>query len=446
MGIRGAQPPRHAETQTTEIKLFAAQKHCVQNLKQLIFEKTMWNEQQLSKQVGARIEKFAGLLTEEGALEMVARENGIPIPEKKKEVVFQGFEAAEAGKELNFVARVTHVFAPKAFERNGRKGKVCNVQLADEKGVVAALVLWNRDCGLADKFERGQEIEVENASVKSKNPLEFHATLVTQLKARPQEQKQASKKIAELKEGEEADFFGRVLDVGEVKEFGRVNRKTGAQEKGKVARLTLADGSGRIVVALWDENAEVVKVLRVGDAVKIESGLAKQNNGVLEVQAGWKARIIRNPPAHGLAEREALWETHFPLKKISELKEGETASIEAKIKELSGARIFRKCKKCGKSINVHETACACGSNEYRDAVMAEAMLVDDSGEIRAVFFGREAAHFLGVESITIDPQTIVELKKQHLLGKKVRLIVQAKAGLMSGKTEATCKHVVTPPS
>ncbi|MGC8851349.1 MAG: hypothetical protein ACP5O3_03950 [Candidatus Micrarchaeia archaeon] len=417
----------------------------MQEAKRLILEKTLWSEQKLSQEVAAKIKEFAGLLTEEGALEMIARENQVELPPKTRTANFQSWEETEAGREASFVARVKHVFPPKEFERGNRKGRVCNVLLENEKGATASLVLWNRDCALAEKFERGQEIEVENALVKNKNPLEFHATIATQLNARTGERKQA-KKIGELREGEEADFFARVLDASEVKEFEKQNKKSGAKETGKVARLVLADDTGKIAAILWDENAETAKLLRAGDAVKIESALIKKGVSCLEAHLGWRARLMRNPQAHGLAEREALWETHFPPKKISELREGESASIQARIRELGGARFFRKCRKCGKNINLHETTCSCGSTDYRDVAMLEALLADESSEMRVIFFGREAAHFLGMNSITIDPQTVLELKKPSLTGKTTRIIVQAKKGLVSGKLEGVCKHVVSAPS
>lgn len=412
---------------------------------QKLLEKTKWNPLELEEKIAEKIEKFAGLLTREGAVEILSRENGLPVEQKKAEVKIQRLSEAEAGKEISFIARVEHVFAPKAFDKNGRKGKLCNVQLKDSEGTPASLVLWNHDCRLATQFERGQEIEVQNAQVKNKNPLELHAFVATQIINRGEAPREATKKIAELKEGVEADFFARALEVGEIKEFKRTN-KWGKEEVGKLARLLVADDSGKINVVLWDENAEVVKYLRVGEAVKVESGLPKTNAGELEVQLGWRARIIAGANAHGLSEREKLWEAHFPLRKLAELKEGETASVRAILKEIGSGRFFRKCKKCNAGMNIHETICNCGSIEYRDALMLDATIADETGEVQVIFFGREAAHLLGAEIITIDPQIVIDLKKPHLLGKKLMLIVRANQGKVSGKLEATCKHVVEAPN
>ncbi|NYZ74962.1 hypothetical protein H0O03_01735 [Candidatus Micrarchaeota archaeon] len=410
-------------------------------LRQQLLAKSAWSEQELAQKIEEKQEKFAGLLAEDAAIELLAREQGLEVKKEKSTPQFTPLASVEAGTTANVRARVLHVFALKRFEKNGRKGKVCNVSIADDSGP-ATLVLWGRDCAAADSLERNDAIEITEGLVKNKNPLEIHSTLLTQVKRVAAESKTAAvAEIKDLQEGTEADFFARLLELSEEKEFDR--EKNGVKTKGKMASALAADDSGQVRLVLWDENAELARRARPGDAVKIESGAVKKGrDGSLEVHLGWRSRAVLNPRAHGLREREELWKAKYAEKKIAEAAEGDVVLLYATLAEVSGCRIVRKCRSCGVSVNVHEQKCSCGSEELRDLLVLEAKLSDPSGSARAVFFGREAMHVLGVNKVTIDPQTIAELKAEQLSGKPIKLIAQAKQGNVSGEKEFVAKHVL----
>ncbi|MEW5955933.1 MAG: OB-fold nucleic acid binding domain-containing protein [Candidatus Micrarchaeota archaeon] len=408
-------------------------------LKQQLVAKTAWTEQELAAKIAEKQEKFAGLLAEDAALELLARENGMDVKKPEPAPQFTPLASVEAGTTANVRVRVLHVFALKRFEKNGRKGKVCNVSIADDS-CSATLVLWGRDCAAAESLERNDWVEVTDGIVKNKNPLEIHSALLTQVK-RVGEAKPQVTEIKDLRDGKEADFFARLLEVGEEKEFDR--EKNGVKTKGKMASALAADDSGQIRLVLWDENAELARRARPGDAVKVESGAVKQGrDGSPEVHLGWRSRAILNPRAHGLREREELWKAKYAEKKIGEACEGETVLLYATLAEVSGCRLVRKCRSCGTSVNMHEQKCSCGSEDLRDLLVLEAKLSDPTGSARAVFFGREAMHVLGVNKVTIDPQTIAELKAEQLAGKPIKLIAQAKQGRVSGEKEFVAKHVL----
>jgi replication factor A1 len=87
--------------------------------------------------------------------------------------------------------------------------------------------------------------------------------------------------IADIEPGmEEAKFVAKVLSVGELRTFER-----DGDAEGKVVNLEVADETGRVRVALWDEDAEAaVEELAAGDVLRI-AGRPKEGYNGLEVSA-----------------------------------------------------------------------------------------------------------------------------------------------------------------
>lgn len=77
-------------------------------------------------------------------------------------------------------------------------------------------------------------------------------------------------------------FIGRVTALSEVREFPRSDGSIG-----RVSNLTLSDETGSIRVALWDENAELVRSgdFRVEQCLKVR-GLAREGYSGTEVSIG----------------------------------------------------------------------------------------------------------------------------------------------------------------
>ena len=58
--------------------------------------------------------------------------------------------------DIELTAQVTEMAQPRAFNKDGRSGKVCNAKIKDESGSVT-LTLWNDD---ADKLHVGDTIKI----------------------------------------------------------------------------------------------------------------------------------------------------------------------------------------------------------------------------------------------------------------------------------------------
>ncbi|MFB6119480.1 single-stranded DNA binding protein [Halosegnis sp.] len=88
--------------------------------------------------------------------------------------------------------------------------------------------------------------------------------------------------IADIEPGmEEVKFLGKVVSVGEVRTFER----EGEDDDGQVCNIELADETGRVRVALWDEDAAAAQdELAPGQVLRI-AGRPKEGYNGLEVSA-----------------------------------------------------------------------------------------------------------------------------------------------------------------
>ena len=81
-------------------------------------------------------------------------------------------------------------------------------------------------------------------------------------------------------EKDEVRFVGKVVDVGEPKEFERDEG-----DDGMVANVRVRDETGEVRVALWDEYAASVDELEEGDVLKVKGAPKDGWNGGVEINA-----------------------------------------------------------------------------------------------------------------------------------------------------------------
>jgi replication factor A1 len=402
-----------------------------EELSKKILDKTGKTGEWLNGEVSARQTRFSGLLTEEGALELVAREHG--VPSESAEQVFRPVSLSQLaqGDTASALVRALQIFAPKVFKKNERSGKVCNVFIADESAR-GTFVLWNDDVDLIEKgkIKRNDLLRISNATVKSIQPLELHSSLLTEVVVSSEsslipENKVPLKRVADLKEGDnEFDFFAKITSAGELREFSRQEKKS------FVLNVEVADETGSAKLVLWDRNAELGARLKDSDVLKVEGAYFK--NG--EIHCGWQGRVFQaeNHSLQTLSQKTS--ETAFNV-----LEEGKEATVSATLSKVFDAKSFFKCKSCGSRIDGE--ACSCGG-EKREVVFASTELIQGEYALRCVFFGNDAKKLLGVRGDT-DVATAFELKRDYLTGKKIILTVLPKSNAYSGKLECTCKKIIS---
>ena len=99
--------------------------------------------EEVQRLIEQKKEKFSGLLTEEGAAFMIAKELGVETTGAiRADTRISSLK--EGMNNIDIVARVKRAFPPRAYEKNGTKGELQNLVLTDLTGEIRA-TLWNKD-------------------------------------------------------------------------------------------------------------------------------------------------------------------------------------------------------------------------------------------------------------------------------------------------------------
>ncbi len=132
---------------------------------------------EIEKRVEVKRSKLAGLISKEGAAQVVAAELGISFDEEKLKI-----EELEPGmKRVNLVGKVIGLFPVRTFTRSGKEAKVTNLLIADETSNIK-VVLWDMNhINLIEKGEisDGKVVDILNASMRDN---ELHLGSFSELK------------------------------------------------------------------------------------------------------------------------------------------------------------------------------------------------------------------------------------------------------------------------
>ncbi len=128
-----------------------------------VVEETEASEQDIRDEVEDKMDEFEGLVSEEGAVHLVAKEYGVQVENPENSDLSIENVVPEMRK-LDLKARVLNVSDVTEFERDGEDedGKVQNIILGDDTGTVS-LSLWDEQTEIAQKIEQGDPIKISGA-------------------------------------------------------------------------------------------------------------------------------------------------------------------------------------------------------------------------------------------------------------------------------------------
>lgn len=330
-----------------------------------------YSENEVGEAVRAKITEYAGLLSRDAALKLVARERGIETAEETKWVAPEG---VAPGSAVDCRIVVERAFRPREFERNNTKRLVADA-LADWGGTKVRLVLWGADANLAGTgaLRRGSRLALKNFLVKQgRDCIELHSRELCSIEHEGGDYP-APEQLSALADAEDAVASGVVLANYGAKQSG----------KGERAVLVFTDGTASRRLTCWDYNARIAADLAEGEVVRVEGASARKG----ELSAGAGAVLFRDPACLARFPR-------VPLNSVGE----DEALVEARIAALHEARV-------GPS----GTAFVRGSLE------------DASGTARFVAFGANVFRLLGARGTRLEPELLLDLKRRYLLGKKAVL-------------------------
>ena len=240
----------------------------------LISKSSKVGRDEVEKRISAKREKISGLISKEGAAQIIAAELGVSFDNEKLKID----ELLPGMRKVNIIGKVINISPVRTFTtKNGQEGKVTNLVVADETSNIK-VVLWDTNhISLVERNEVACEsvIEIGNAMMRDN---ELHLGNFSELKLSNEllgevkkEKILKEKNISELKPGDASVVRGFVVQAFEPRGFRvcpECKKKVLAEgdgfkceEHGKVAaeerfliNLVLDDGTGTIRIVIFHDN------------------------------------------------------------------------------------------------------------------------------------------------------------------------------------------------
>ncbi len=233
----------------------------------------------IERRIEAKRAKLSGLISKEGAAQVVASELGISFEKEKMKIS----ELLSGMRKVNVIGKIIELFPIREYNKNNRQGKICSFVLADETGNIRS-VLWDSNhiaLFEQEKLKKEDIVEISNATMRNN---ELHLTGFSDIKLSNELIKEVKtekifyeKHIVELKQGESVGIRAIVVQMFEPRFFSvcpacskKLNELGECVEHGKVAgerrallNLVLDDGSETIRAVLFSEQIE--KIMNKGE-------------------------------------------------------------------------------------------------------------------------------------------------------------------------------------
>ncbi len=245
-----------------------------QKLIQRIARSSGISEQEIERKVEAKRAKLSGLISKEGAAQVVASELGINFDQENIKIS----EILPSMKKVNLVGKIIRLFPVREYEKNNKKGKIGSFVLGDETSNIRT-VLWDTNhISLIEKQEikEGDVVEISNANIRNS---ELHLSGFSDIKLSNQKLDKVvegkvfqEKYIKDLAQGMQARiravivqafnpkiFYScpacgkKVSESGECQEHGKVNG-----EKKAILNFILDDGTETIRSVLFSNQIEKI--------------------------------------------------------------------------------------------------------------------------------------------------------------------------------------------
>ncbi len=261
-------------------------------------------KEEVLRRIEAKRAKLSGLISPEGAAQIVAAELGVSFDNEKLKLD----EIISGMRKVNVVGKVIRIFPVRTFRtQKGDDGKVLNLVLADDTSNVK-VVLW--DTNHISLFENqslkeDSVIEIINASVREG---EIHLGSFSDVKLSTEnfdnlvtEKIVSDKKISDLKISDSAKVRAFIVQSFEPR-FFEVNKQTGKKatdedrssgaeiEKRALINVVLDDGSGTIRAVLFHENLKHIGLSSLDNPEE----LLIQRHGILGREFVFSGNVRKN--------------------------------------------------------------------------------------------------------------------------------------------------------
>lgn len=250
----------------------------------------------------------------------------------------------------------------------------------------------------------------------------------------------------------DVETVGKVLQVFEERQFSSNGRE------GKLASLQIADETGSIRAVLWNEQADNVKGISVGDVVKVKSAYVRERNGLKELHLNDRSVLIANPPGETVEVnvpaqlQQQQQQRNVARKKLSELTENDAvAEVLGTIVQVFDMKFFEVCPECGKRARQSQpdSSFVCtdhGATAKPSYSYVLNTVIDDGTEtMRLVLFRRMAERLLNKNeqemlAYRAQPDSFQQVKND-ILGNFVKAVVRVNKNELFDRLELIAQEV-----
>lgn len=253
---------------------------------------------EIERRVEAKRAKLSGLISKEGAAQVVAAELGVRFDKQKVKIN----ELLSGMRKISVEGKIIKIFPVRAFKTKKAESKVVSFLLADETGNVRC-VLWDiNHIALIEegKLHEDSVVEIKNASVRGIDVKELHLGSQGEIKESSAKITQVvtketmlSKKIAQLEANDRATVRAIITQLFEPRFFfvcPECGKKVSQEESkflcsqhGSIApkervilSLIIDDGTGNMRAVLFSESAKKLLQLEIEELKSADLFLAKK--------------------------------------------------------------------------------------------------------------------------------------------------------------------------
>lgn len=255
-----------------------------------IIQKTGLSKKDIQERMEEKKLALKGLISDEGALFIVAKELGVEIQNRNKitseKIEINISDISLNMKNLSLIGRIRETYPVNNFTRkDGTLGLVGSFLLHDSTGDIR-IILWDEKTKIIenDYFQKNELVKIINANIKIGrfNEKEVHIGRNGRIILSPDDVDY--KKYPEIKEQvisiKDINLNLRLITIsGEISQiYPKHEFKRNDGEIGKVRSLIIGDSTGIITVTFWNLDVEKLSDYNMGDFVNISNLYPKQNN------------------------------------------------------------------------------------------------------------------------------------------------------------------------
>jgi ssDNA-binding replication factor A large subunit len=311
--------------------------------------------QEINVKIEEQITELSGLIDEEGAIVIVAKNLGIDLKENQEAAnleVDQRIETLKPRMNASIVGRLIAIEKVRTFAKSdGTEGMLLPFVLQDTTGMIRC-VAWGEihtQIQREDGFQKGEILRVVNGEVKEgrTGALEFHVGYKSRLQLQPDQVDNSfipalNAEISWTPIGEisiQAPFVniqGIVDNVFAPKPFTRKDNTQGLR-----ASIYVVDATGGVYITFWGDHCDKMKEVKEEDGIKISKLTPKRNyrdTTQIDLTATSNTEIQKDSSIAQSTTKKQL--KIIPIIELFE--KGGDGAVEGKIQEIENVRTITK--------------------------------------------------------------------------------------------------------